>query len=176
MSDITISYKGSSIATMDASGTKTLLTEGKYCEDDIEVAYVKPSGGGAYSLLNSGEYTIESTGNINIPVTFTGTPKVIVVKVKTRTADTAQCLEAISFLDGADAFDRVTDFASDFSGLRVEAYIGENASNVQALSVSTNQYLTLNDTNIYSGKVANAYPWISGDYLWYIYGIPASSN
>ena len=46
MSDITISYKGSSIATMDASGTKTLLTEGKYCEDDIDIAYVKPSGGG----------------------------------------------------------------------------------------------------------------------------------
>lgn len=46
MSDITISYKGSSIATMDASGTKTLLTEGKYCEDDITLQYVKPSGGG----------------------------------------------------------------------------------------------------------------------------------
>ena len=46
MSDVTINYKGSSIATMDASGTKTLLTEGKYCEDDIEVVYVKPSGGG----------------------------------------------------------------------------------------------------------------------------------
>lgn len=50
MSDITISYKGSSIATMDATGTKTLLTEGKYCEDDIEVAYVKPSGGGAVPI------------------------------------------------------------------------------------------------------------------------------
>lgn len=45
MSDITINYKGSAIATMDASGTKTLLTEGKYCEDDISIAYVKPSGG-----------------------------------------------------------------------------------------------------------------------------------
>lgn len=43
MSDITINYKGSSIATMDASGTKTLLTEGKYCEDDIDVVYTKPS-------------------------------------------------------------------------------------------------------------------------------------
>lgn len=47
MADITINYKGNSIATMDASGTKTLLTEGKYCEDDIEIEYVKPSGGGA---------------------------------------------------------------------------------------------------------------------------------
>lgn len=46
MSDITINYKGSAIATMDASGTKTLLTEGQYCEDDIEVVYVQPSGGG----------------------------------------------------------------------------------------------------------------------------------
>ena len=46
MSDITINYKGSAIATMDASGTKTLLTEGKYCEDDIEVVYVSPGGGG----------------------------------------------------------------------------------------------------------------------------------
>ncbi len=45
MSDVTIHYKGSAIAAMDASGTKTLLTEGKYCEDDIEVTYVKPSGG-----------------------------------------------------------------------------------------------------------------------------------
>ena len=39
MSDITVNYKGSPITTMDASGTKTLLTEGKYCEDDIEIVY-----------------------------------------------------------------------------------------------------------------------------------------
>lgn len=52
MSDITISYKGSNIATMDATGTKTLLTEGKYCEDDISIAYVKPSGGGGIPKAN----------------------------------------------------------------------------------------------------------------------------
>lgn len=65
MSDITISYKGSSIATMDATGTKTLLTEGKYCEDDITLEYVKPSGGGGTHNLPSGytEYEyIEATG------------------------------------------------------------------------------------------------------------------
>lgn len=39
MAEVEISYKGSTIASMDASGTKTLLTSGKYCEDDIEVAY-----------------------------------------------------------------------------------------------------------------------------------------
>lgn len=46
MSEVDIRYKGTSIATMDASGTKTLLTSGKYCEDNIEIAYDQPSGGG----------------------------------------------------------------------------------------------------------------------------------
>lgn len=46
MSDITVTFKNQTILTMDASGNKPLLTEGKYCEDDITIAYVKPSGGG----------------------------------------------------------------------------------------------------------------------------------
>lgn len=45
MTDITISYKGNTIAEVSASGTTTLETAGKYCEDDISLAYVKPSGG-----------------------------------------------------------------------------------------------------------------------------------
>ena len=46
MADVTLTYKGSTIAEMDASGSKTLKTAGKYCEGDIGVSYVKPSGGG----------------------------------------------------------------------------------------------------------------------------------
>ena len=69
MSDITISYKGASIATMDASGTKTLLTEGKYCEDDITIDYVK-SGGGGQELIDNiiGNVQIEDFVN----TTYTG--------------------------------------------------------------------------------------------------------
>lgn len=43
MSEVAINYKGSDIATMNASGTKTLQTSGKYCEDDITVTYARPS-------------------------------------------------------------------------------------------------------------------------------------
>ena len=43
MSDVSIKYKGNEIATMNASGTKTLLTSGKYCEGNISVDYTKPS-------------------------------------------------------------------------------------------------------------------------------------
>ena len=42
MEDLEVFYKGSSILSTSISGTKTLLTSGKYCEDDITIAYQKP--------------------------------------------------------------------------------------------------------------------------------------
>ena len=46
MADLTIKFKGQPIAELYESGTKTLKTAGKYCEDDISVEYAKPAGGG----------------------------------------------------------------------------------------------------------------------------------
>lgn len=48
MADVTVSYKGSNIVELDDSATKTLTTSGKYCEGDITIDYVKPSGGQIY--------------------------------------------------------------------------------------------------------------------------------
>ena len=45
MSDLTIKYKDQPIVEMTESGTKTLKTAGKYCEDNISVEYAKPAGG-----------------------------------------------------------------------------------------------------------------------------------
>ena len=45
MADLIINYKGQPIAELSESGTKTLKTAGKYCEDDITVEYSKPAGG-----------------------------------------------------------------------------------------------------------------------------------
>ena len=63
MSDVTISYKGSPIATMDASGTKTLQTQGKYCEDNITVQY---AGGGGSSITVE-PLTVTSAGTFTAP-------------------------------------------------------------------------------------------------------------
>ncbi len=41
--EVTIYYKGSNIASMDASGTKTLNTEGTWVEADISVEYDRPT-------------------------------------------------------------------------------------------------------------------------------------
>ena len=45
MADLTIKYKGQPIVEMTDTGTKTLKTAGKYCEDDMSVEYSKPAGG-----------------------------------------------------------------------------------------------------------------------------------
>lgn len=42
MADVNIRYKGSTIAELSDSGSKTLQTSGKYCEDDISFVYTKP--------------------------------------------------------------------------------------------------------------------------------------
>ena len=44
---VNIKYKNNSIAELPDTGTKTLKTAGKYCEDDITVEYAKPAGGGS---------------------------------------------------------------------------------------------------------------------------------
>lgn len=41
---VTISYQNSTIATMDETGVKTLLTGSTFCEDDIVISYTAPSG------------------------------------------------------------------------------------------------------------------------------------
>ena len=61
MSDVTVSYKGVDIATMDASGTKTLQTQGKYCEGNISIAYVKPSGGGSVAQKDVNFYDYDGS-------------------------------------------------------------------------------------------------------------------
>lgn len=45
MAGVKIAYSGTLIAEMDAQGTKTLHTSGKYCKGNIQVAYDPPSGG-----------------------------------------------------------------------------------------------------------------------------------
>lgn len=62
MAEVTINYKDAAIATMDASGTKTLQTQGKYCEDNIEVVYDRPSGGTISTSTDAIKAYLESNG------------------------------------------------------------------------------------------------------------------
>ena len=66
MSDVTLSYKGSDILELSDSGSATLKTGGKYCEGDIGVEYVKPSGGGTDYLEQLILRTLTSYSNSTI--------------------------------------------------------------------------------------------------------------
>ena len=61
MADVTLTYKGSTIAEMSNTGTKTLKTSGKYCEGDIGVSYVKPSSGSGFWDEDYAKQIIEGT-------------------------------------------------------------------------------------------------------------------
>lgn len=81
MSDVNIKYKGASIADLNATGKKTLLTSGKYCEADIEVEYTKPGGG-----ANIDTKTITNSDATATSLSFTGllgTPKAFFLRCTT---------------------------------------------------------------------------------------------
>lgn len=48
--DISVTYEGAEIASLSDSGTKTLKTAGKYCDDDITIDYTKSGGGGVETV------------------------------------------------------------------------------------------------------------------------------
>lgn len=83
MADITLTYKGNTILEMSASGSKTIETAGKYCEDDIGLSYVSPGGGGSLpsfmNHLESGSFTLSSGTETNIELNEISLPKGILV-------------------------------------------------------------------------------------------------
>ncbi len=71
MSDVAIKYKGSTIAEMSASGSKTLQTQGKYCEENIAVEYTKPAPSGTkqITLTENGTVTEDVTNYASAEIT-----------------------------------------------------------------------------------------------------------
>ena len=84
MADVEIKYKDAVIATLDETGTKTLKTSAKYCEDDISVSYTKSaapvetnyrhyeydnpaavSGSGNYITVVSGDDTLKRVRSLD---------------------------------------------------------------------------------------------------------------
>lgn len=61
MADVTIKYKGSTIAEMSGTATKTLNTAGTYCEDDIAVEYAPRMKSYEITLAKSSGWVLLTT-------------------------------------------------------------------------------------------------------------------
>lgn len=111
MADVKISYKGESIATMDASGSKTLNTQGKYCEDNITVQYTdpeKPTQTKSVTPSESAQTVTPDTGKLLSSVSVGAIPSSYVGSGVTRKAaqtytptTTDQTIAASQYLTGA---------------------------------------------------------------------------
>jgi len=102
MAEVEISYKGSNIATMNASGTKTLLTEAKYLEDDVTITYARPSapsGTKNISITANGVTTEDVTNyasaqiTANVPNTYAAADEGKVVDDGTLVAQTSRNID-----------------------------------------------------------------------------------
>ena len=85
MAEVEIKYKGSNIATLDASGIKTLKTSGKYCEDDITVTYTdpeKPTQSKTVTPTASGFRVLPDDGKVLSSVVVNGDSDLIAENVK----------------------------------------------------------------------------------------------
>ena len=111
MADVNISYKGSSIATMDESGSKTLNTQGKYCEDNITVQYTdpeKPTQTKSVTPSESAQAVTPDSGKVLSSVSVSAIPSNYVGTAVTRKAaatytptTTDQTIAASQYLTGA---------------------------------------------------------------------------
>lgn len=61
MPDITVSYKGNTIGTIDATGRHTVDAQGYYMEDDVTIDYVKPGGStpSLTNLIQNGDFSVQ---------------------------------------------------------------------------------------------------------------------
>ena len=88
MADVTLKYKGATIGELSESGSKTIETAGKYCEADISLEYVKPSGGNHELWTASGdlEFTDQHVHTITLPINCPcNTVKVVLRAIKSGT-------------------------------------------------------------------------------------------
>lgn len=69
MADVSIKYKGETLATMSASGSKNIECGGSWLEDDITVEYERPSGGSANLQTKSVTITANTAANTPLEIT-----------------------------------------------------------------------------------------------------------
>lgn len=125
---------------------------------------------GPFALLASGSYTVSGTqaGAVSIPVSFTGTAKLLVLIADEDLQDVGQTLVAIRALpEMFSALPWSSSLPEGFGQYRVRT--ANNAyGNVQL--TSSQMYLKDSNATLYVSRASNNYYFQPNTYSWYIYG------
>ena len=170
MADVEIKYKDAVIATLNDTGTKTMKTSAKYCEDDITVSYTKSavpaetnhrhyeydnpaavSGSGNYITAVSGDATLKRVRSLDT------------LLVVCRMTGTVSCVKSCLGTNELNTYPIFNFITNRQSVMRYNAR-GEATENNTVYAVD-------DDTNITAGS-GRIYITPEGDLL--IYGNTAS--
>lgn len=170
MADVTLTYKGNTIAEMSDTGTKTLKTAGKYCEGDIGVSYVNPSSGGTSDDLATMIITGGGSGFVELPSDVTAIRNYAFMDCDSCCLESLP--EGLTYI-GIDAFSgcrnlRITSIPSTVETIRDAAFYGCNLlttitfkgtpRNIAGNAFTDCTRLTTINVPWAEGAVANA-PW-----------------
>lgn len=174
MADVTLKYKGDTIAELSASGNKTLETAGKYCEADILLEYVKSGGGGgslpsSISKIDGGSFTVSSdttAQNYSISHTLGVIPKGWIIWLEDEISGTSSTRYIHSIgLSACDVTDK-NDSNFVYSAWYGMLYNGNRSGQVNGITSSqASDYVTAttfkyNNNNLYY-KSGLTYKWLA---------------
>ena len=142
------------------------------------IAAIPSGGGGGITLIGSGSYTY--TGNaaadITFPVTYNGTPKVLLVVKSEMDAGVGETIGALSYLpSGISVVDTAFEYGARAYKLKTNAdvisYGGSAPSNTSCVYLCTSRGVyDANGSYMRVVRFGNSYLMQSGAYSWYIYG------
>ena len=137
-----------------------------------------PSGGGGLTLLGSGSYTYSGNAapNITFPVSYTGTPKVLLVLKDQTDAGLGETIGALAILStGVSTIDAAFEYGARAYKIKSTAdavsYVGAQPGNTSACWLCTsNGTYSATGEYIRVNRYGNANLMQPGSYSYYIYG------
>lgn len=153
-------------AIREKGGTSALMTSAQAI---AAVEAISGGGGGAsgWALLASGSYTKTNTAAaLTIPVSFSGTPKIMCVRVQEELTDTGQALAAFKYIDMPNSeMAAYGAFAKGAAQARTK-----NSSNAYSYATVNTEASTLSATTMTWQRVTSSLLWQPNTYDWWIYG------
>ena len=133
-----------------------------------------PTGGGGtgLTLLNSGTYTLTTVKTpLVIPVSYSGTPVIVIVTAATRSSGVAQCMACVKIMKPSS----VSSLWNNNGGVWLVGYSDSDAKSFTAPNATNIAKYTIDSSEISFPRQDSTRVWRAVDYNWYIYGETSSS-